>query len=122
MGHHKWELRHELKDLCVKCTTLKPSTAKKHATKFFDKFDGHCITNINQTRIDKLNQSNNDLKKALRVLKSGNIEANESVLKIEDVSYVKFEDSGVIRVTTKNDKLIRYDESFSHLKYVFNRY
>jgi len=120
MGHHKWELRHELKDLCVKCTTLKPPTAKKYAKKFFDKFDEDCITDISQTRVNELHQSINDLEKALTVLKSGNIESINSVLRIKDVSYIEFKDSGVIEVTTKNDKLIRYTEGFSFLKYVFN--
>ncbi len=120
MELHKWKLQEELKELCINCVGLKPSTAKKYAQNLFNKFsdDDGCISNHSSNDYFKIHTKKEDLLKALYVLKTGIITSSSSVLKIEDISYVDFQEKA-IEITTKNGKVIRYNECFEYLKYVF---
>lgn len=115
----KWQFQRELQELCTKCTELKPSTAKKYARKLFAKFsqDG-CISHYSDKDYQKLHEQKQNLGKALNTLKEGCITSDSSVLKLEDVSYVEFQEN-VIEITTKNQQIIRYAKGFEYLKYVF---
>lgn len=120
----KWTFKRELKELCEKCTTLKPSTAGKYANDLFNKFEGGCISLYTEKEYEKLRNVKDDLTEALNTLKKGLIESDISVLKLKDVSYVEFQED-VIVITTKNKQIIRYAKGFEYLKYVFkynNRY
>ncbi len=120
MELNKWKFQKELNDLCEKCTKLKPSTAKKHAKKLFDKFseDG-CISFYTEKQYIEQRDIKINLFKALRILNEGCIISENSVLKLEDVSYVEFKENG-IQITTKNKQVILYSKEFEYLKYVFN--
>ena len=119
MSLGKWEFKRELQKLCAKCTELKPSTAKKYANELFDKFseDG-CISSYSEKKYKKQSEQKQNLGKALNTLKEGCITSDSSVLKLEDVSYVDFQEN-VIEVTTKNKQVIRYAKGFEYLKFVF---
>jgi hypothetical protein len=119
MNLGKWEFKRELQKLCAKCTELKPSTAKKYSNELFDKFseDG-CISHYSEKEYQKQSEQKQNLGKALNTLKEGCITSDSSVLKLEDVSYVDFQEN-VIEITTKNKQVIRYAKGFEYLKYVF---
>jgi hypothetical protein len=119
MSLGKWEFKRELQKLCAKCTELKPSTAKKYANELFDKFseDG-CISSYSEKKYQKQSEQKHNLGKALNTLKEGCITSDSCVLKLEDVSYVDFQEN-VIEVTTKNKQVIRYAKGFEYLKFVF---
>ena len=121
MGLGKWYFKKELIDLCVKCTSIKPSTAKKYARKLFDKHSTEkgCISYNTQKEYRELQKVKDYLSDALNTLKLGYIVSNDSVLKLEDVSHVEFK-KDFIEVYSKNNKLIRYGKGFEYLKYVFN--
>jgi hypothetical protein len=116
----KWTFHKELKDLCVKCTELKPSTAEKKARELFNKYDGEVIgyANIDE-RISDFNKSKTRLIKALNCVKLGFITSNNDVVYLKDVVKVDFEENGVISVQTKHSGQIRYAKGFEYLKYVF---
>ena len=118
MGLNKWEFREELKELCAKCVGLKPATAKKYAQDLYNKFSSEegCISFYS----DKEYKENRKLTRALADLKAGVIISDNSSLKIEDISYVDFQEK-VIEITTKHGKVIRYGEGFEYLEYVFKR-
>lgn len=118
MSLGKWQLKKDLNELCVKCTNLKPSTTKKYAKELFDKYEGDCISDYTEQEYDEKNTLKNNLVHALNTLKKGYIQSGNSILKLEDVSYVDFQEN-VIEITTKNKKVIRYGEGFKYLEYVF---
>ena len=120
MSLDKWSLERELKDLCVKCAGLKPATAKKYAQDFFNKFSDEkgAISYYSEKEYKEQRKEKENLGKALNVLKNQCITSDSSVLKLEDISYVDFQEK-VVEITTKNNKVIRYGEGFEYLKYVF---
>ena len=108
MNLGKWKFKRELQELCVKCTELKPSTAKKYSNELFNKFskDG-CISNYSEKEYQKQSEQKQNLGKALNTLKEGCITSDSSVLKLEDVSYVDFQENVIEITTTKSRKLKR---------------
>lgn len=120
MALSMWKLERELKDLCVKCTTLKESTAKKYAKSLFDKFSSEegCISQNSDSEYYRQMIIKNNLVKALNVLKRGQIESDRFVVKLKDITYVEFI-KDEIKVTTKDGKLFLYGEGFEYLEYVF---
>lgn len=115
-----WDLKRELEDLCVKCTSLKPSTAKKYARDLFYKFNDSrdsCINfwTVNEVKI--LRKERNSLKNALDTLKSGYITSDSLLINIKEISSIKFEDDKVI-VRTK-DREVSYGKEYEFLKHLF---
>lgn len=120
MNLSQWVLEKELKDLCMKCTTLKPSTAKKYAKDLFDKFSTRegCISQFSDNEYYRQRNIKNNLVKAFNSLKSGIIESDRFVVKLKDVIHVEFI-KDEIKVTTRDKKVFRYGEGFEYLEYVF---
>jgi len=120
MNLSKWSLKEDLKELAIKCTSLKESTAKKYAGELYTKFseDTGCITNYSNVRFDEQQVQIRALHKSLNVLKNGIIQSEDFVLKLEDVSSASFEKE-VIIVETKNGKIIKLGKGYEYLKYVF---
>jgi hypothetical protein len=118
---NKYYFENELKKLCIKCTSLSESTARKYAQKLYNDFsqkDG-CITHFSNNEWDYLRESKNEISKALECLKKGFIESKECYLKIDEVIHVEFKQNQIL-ITTKQNKTYSYSNDFKFLKYIFN--
>lgn len=117
-----WDLKNELIELAVKCTSLAPSTAKKHASKVFDKHynnDG-CISWRSMNEYDKVSKQNEELRRAIKIVKSRQISSSKRMVSLDEISTVLI-DQTHIKVTIKNGEEIRYlKEHWGELVYVFN--
>lgn len=117
-----WDLKNELIELAVKCTSLAPSTAKKHASKVFDKHHNNdgCISWRSMNEYNKLNRQNEDLRSAIKILRSRQISSSQCMVSLDEISQVVI-DQKHIRITLKNGKEIPYlKEQWGELLYVFN--
>jgi hypothetical protein len=116
----KWTFHKELKELCVKCTELKPSTAERKARDLFNKYDGKIISEFNFDKsLSELSTSKTNLIRSLNCLKLGFIKSDNCIVYLKNVVKVDFK-KDVIVVHTKNSGQVDYDSNdFAYLKNVF---
>lgn len=120
MSKDRWYFQKELKDLCVKCTSLSESTAKKYAQNLFNKFsqkDG-CIGWYSDENYNTLTKKTAEYRQALNTLKQGFIQSRYCSLRLEDVTHINFKENEII-VTTKQNEKHSYSNDFKFLKHIF---
>ena len=120
MSKDKYFFKQELDKLCVKCTTLSESTARKYSNRLYNEFskqDG-CISYFSEDDFYKLRKEMFEIKNALQTLKSGFIESKDCFLRIEDISHIEFKENQIL-ITNKQNKTYSYSNDFKFLKHIF---
>jgi ribosomal protein S17E len=112
-----WQFFKKLKELAENCTKVKPSTAKRKATQFFEKYSD--IIAYNSDYIKDITENLDKYKKLFEVAKSQKIDyikddGCKGVVLIKDVEQIESNNTSVI-LTTKHGRNIYLGKSFEYL-------
>lgn len=111
----------ELKELAENCTKLSPTTARKKACSFINKYSE--LVSRYSGEIEDARNERDEYRERFRTLKNKKVlyqsnNGHSGVILLDEISQIDFSDSGVL-IITKNNRSIELGASFGYLKDLF---